>query len=326
MMFLYQIIDDYIRILGCRGYDGYIRIPDRIENRQVTEVADYGFSDGWGRKEMLASAGEGIRQCDEEGNPIGGEEKNMPPEVCGGRLKDIYLPETIKKIGNYAFYNCYELTHIECSSSVSDVGSGLFTGCSGIRFLDLHIVEGVRSCMKEMLSELRQELYVNYYSSKGDARLVFPEMFEESVENTPARIIVREMHGCGHMYRYCFDQTDFQFHKYDALFPHIQVQEPERVVAALVLGRLYLPLGLMEQDKKIYEAYLKQHLRGAVNLALEEVDPSLFLWLSRQYGSSQKDLDMMIEGANMAKRPELLSILMDIRRRRFQTGKRRFSL
>lgn len=41
------------------------------------------------------------------------------------------------------------------------------------------------------------------------AKLVFPEYFEESVENTPARIIMREMHGCGHMYRYCFDGTRF---------------------------------------------------------------------------------------------------------------------
>ena len=55
-----------------------------------------------------------------------------------------------------------------------------------------------------MLAELRQTLFVDYHG-KQEARLVFPEFFEESVENTPARIIMREMHGCGHRYRYCFD-------------------------------------------------------------------------------------------------------------------------
>lgn len=325
-MFLYQIVDDHIQILGYRGYDGSIRIPPQIEERSVTELAAYAFSGGWGRNEMLVSAENEVRLCDEEGNPVEGEEKDMPPEVCCERLKDLYLPDTIKKIGNYAFYNCYELTHVECFSSISDLGSGLFTGCSGIRYLDIHIVDGARSCMKEMLSELRQELYVNYYSSQGDARLVFPEMFEESVEHTPARIIIREMHGCGHMYRYCFDHTEFQFHKYDGLFPHILVQEPERVAAALVLGRLFTPLGLQEQDKKIYEAYLMEHFTAAVKLALEDRDPALFLWLAGQYGKNRKDFDIMMELAGNADKPELLSILMNLRRRRFPAEKKTFSL
>ncbi|WP_077612724.1 leucine-rich repeat protein [Clostridium sp. Marseille-P2415] len=325
-MFLYQIVDEHIRILGCRGYDGTIRIPEKIGNRPVSELAAYAFSGGWGRDEMLASAGSSIRLCDEEGNPVAAEEKDMPPVISCGRLKDLYLPDTVKKIGNYAFYNCYELTHLECFSSISDMGSGLFTGCSGIRFLDIHIVDEKRSCMKEMLSELRQELYVNYYSSRGNARLVFPEMFEESVEHTPARIIIREMHGCGHMYRYCFDRTEFQFHKYDALFPHILVQEPERVVAALVLGRLFTPVSLLKQDRNIYESYLKEHMAGAAKLALGEPDPSLFLWLARQYGHNRDDFDGMVEMAGKADKPELLSILMELRRRRFPARKRTFSL
>ncbi|MEY8354399.1 leucine-rich repeat domain-containing protein [Lachnospiraceae bacterium 54-53] len=325
-MFLYQIVDDHIRIVGYRGYDGAVRIPEQIEKRPVTELAAYAFSGGWGRNQMLASAENQILLCDEEGNPVSEAEEDLPPEICCERLKDLYLPDTVKKIGNYAFYNCYELIHVECFSSISDLGSGLFTGCSGIKYLDIHIVDGTRSCMKEILSELRQELYVNYYSSQGNARLVFPEMFEESVEHTPARIIIREMHGCGHMYRYCFDHTEFQFHKYDALFPHILVQEPERVVAALVLGRLFTPLGLQDPDKKTYEAYLKEHFTGAAGLALEDRDPALFLWLAGQYGADRKDFDRMVELAGKADKPELLSILMNVRRRRFPAEKRKFSL
>ena len=325
-MFLYQITDDHVQILGCRGYDGSIRIPEKIRGLPVTELAAYAFSDGWGKREVLASAGKEICLCDEEGYSIEIEEKDIPPEISCEGLKDIYLPHTIRKIGNYAFYNCYELGHVECFSSIFDVGSGLFTGCSGVRFLDIHIIDGERSCMKELLAELRQELYVNYFSIKGEARLVFPEMYEESVEHTPARIILREMHGCGHMYRYCFDRTEFQFHKYDALFPHILVQEPERVTAALVLGRLYTPVNLLEKDKEVYEAYLTKHFRGAARLALEEKDPALFLWLALEYGHNQEDFDGMVDMAGNGDRPEVLSVLMKLRRQRFTAGKRRFSL
>ena len=325
-MFLYQMKDEHVQILGCRGYDGSIRIPEKIGDRPVTELAAYAFSDGWGKNEMLSLAGKEIRLCDEEGNPIEIEDKDIPPEISCEGLIDIYLPVTIRKIGNYAFYNCYELSRVECSSSIIDVGSGLFTGCTGVRFLDIHMIDGERSCMKELLAELRQELYVNYYGSKGSARLVFPEMFEESVEHTPARIILREMHGCGHMYRYCFDQTEFQFHKYDALFPHILVQEPERVTAALVLGRLYTPVELLEKDREVYEAYLMEHFKGAARLALEEKDPALFLWLAGQYGHKQEDFDGLVDMAGNAEKPEILSVLMNLRRQRFKAGKRKFSL
>lgn len=37
-MFLYQIKDDHARILGCRGYDGSVRIPEKIGGRPVTEL------------------------------------------------------------------------------------------------------------------------------------------------------------------------------------------------------------------------------------------------------------------------------------------------
>lgn len=325
-MYLYQFVENHIKILGYRGYDRSIRIPEKIDNWPVEELSAYAFSEGWGRRNMLALAGNGISFCDDEGNPITVEDADMPPEIDCELLQDLYLPKTIKKIGNYAFYNCFQLSHIECYSSIFDLGSGLFTGCTGVRFLDIHMTDEKNSCLKEILSELHQELYVNYYGSNGTARLVFPEMFEESVEHTPARIIIREMHGCGHMYRYCFDHREFQFQKYDALFPHILVQESERVVLALVCGRLFSPVNLFPQDQKVYQAYLKEHLAGAGALALEEEDPSLFLWLIREFGNNKKDFDDMIDLASKANKTELLSILMELRRQRFPAEKRAFSL
>ncbi len=324
-MFLYQIVDNHIKILGYRGYDGIVRVPEKIGNRTVNELSAYAFSCGWGRDAMLARTGSEILICDEEGNPVT-EETDLPPEINCEKLTSLYLPDTIRKIGNYAFYNCYELSHLHCYSSIEDLGSGLFTGCTGIRSLDIHVVAGKRSCMEEILAELRQELYINYYSKKGTARLVFPEMFEESVEHTPARITIREMHGCGHLYRYCFEHTEFQFHKYDALFPHALVQERESVTAAMVLGRLYTPVDLYDQARKIYEDYLEGHMTSAGKVAVAEKDPEFFLWLAREYGRDRKTFDSLVDLAVESDRTEVLSELMEIRRRRFPAVKRKFSL
>ena len=196
-MFLYQIKNEAIAILGCRSYDGLVEIPETIDGKLVTELAAYAFSEGWGRREMLKAAGK-ILLADAEGNAQNGMEAEMnasspeavelPPVACCGHLKEIILPRTIKKIGNYAFYNCFELNTIRCYSTIEDVGSGLFTGCTGIRHMDIHIVPDRRSCSKELISELRQELYVNYYTeselnlppakSALQAKLVFPEMLD----------------------------------------------------------------------------------------------------------------------------------------------------
>ena len=98
------------------------------------------------------------------------------------------------------------------------------------------MAENCKSCLREILSELRQTLDVDYRDGAGNllCRLVFPEYFEESVENTPARIIMRQMHGCGHLYRYCFEETRFQVGEYDKLFPHVVVQELPGLVTRLV--------------------------------------------------------------------------------------------
>ncbi|MDK2965233.1 leucine-rich repeat protein [Lacrimispora sp.] len=323
-MFLYQIINNQVRILECRGYDGTVRIPEKIGELPVTELAEYVFSNGEGRREMLSKAGNDVQMCDEEGNPASYNEKDLPPEIICERLQDLYLPVSIKKIGKYAFYNCFELNHLECFSSIFDLGSGLFTGCSKIKSLDIHIVDGSRSCMQGIVSELRQELYVNYYVRDKAARLIFPEMYEESVEHTPARIVFREMHGCGHMYRYCFDQTEFQFHKYDALFPHVRVQESDRLACSLAMGRLYTPINLLPGDRKIYESYLREHLEAAGEAALK--DSELFYWLASEYCRDQAEFDRLIDMASEKNYTELLSPLMDLRHLRFPVKKRTFSL
>ena len=56
-----------------------------------------------------------------------------------------------------------------------------------------------RSCFRELLIEIGEEQEVMYHCPDGDAKLIFPEYFEEAVENTPARTSSqrRTEVGCG---------------------------------------------------------------------------------------------------------------------------------
>lgn len=124
------------------------------------------------------------------------------------------------------------------------------------------------------------------------ARLIFPEYYEDSVENTPARIVSIETHGCGHRYRYCFQNRVFQYKDYDAIFPHMKVQEPEALAAELAFCRLRYPLGLTETCAGEYRAYLAEHWQTAGRILIQadrlrcdhatNLDPGQLPWLVEQ--------------------------------------------
>ena len=87
----------------------------------------------------------------------------------------------------------------------------------------IHQKKGLKSCAKEILGELWQKIDVDFLYENGDAggkraHMVFPEHYDEAVENTPARILFTEYHGSGTNYRQCFYSKELDFAEYDSLF------------------------------------------------------------------------------------------------------------
>ena len=302
-----------VRILGCRTLDTGVEVPESIDGCPVTEIAPYAFSER--------------RAWQEEGQWTGKQgEQDMPPLLCGTRLEEITLPSALTRIGNYAFYNCYELKKLTCHSTVGDLGSGLFTGCGKLTEIDITVVRDEKSCLKEMLSELRQTLTVLLREPRGTALLIFPEFYEESVENTPARILFTQTHGCGHMYRYCFEQTHFLFREYDSLFPHVRVQESEELAVNLALGRMRYPLELSGAAKEIYEQYIREHWPAAGAAVLKLRDMEVLEWLVTAFRPQKESVERLIAIAEASRDTEALSYLMDYRHEHFKAKKRRFEL
>ncbi len=272
--------------------------------------------------------------------------------LAGSDVKELHLPVRLKKIGAYAFYNCGQLQRIFCGSRILDLGAGLFAGAGGVEFLDFTLFEGEKSCLKDLLSELRQTLRVRIHlaGSGREARLMFPEYFEESVENTPARILYIETHGCGHRYRYCFSGTQFPYQSYDELFCHAKVQEPEALVAELAIGRLQYPYDLTEKNERMYREYVAEHWQTAARLMLEAdslagregslVDPGGIPWLvqevlkggrSKEENSSenaeQEDkLRQLVRMAQQAGDTEAVAWLMNFQHQSSTPKRRRFEL
>lgn len=301
MKLLYEETLDGISVRRCYGLDGIVQIPDRIDGKPVTGLEGYLFSE--------TVRGRGVPPHEYEGEP----------ELCGSQVKELVLPRYAKRIGAYAFYNCSGLRKLSCQSTVDDWGAGVFTGCTGIASLDICVREEGKSCFREILSELRQTLDVDYRREDGTllAKLVFPEYFEESVENTPARIIMREMHGCGHMYRYCFDGTRFDVGEYDRLFPHVTVQEKPELVTRLALYRLYWPWGLKEEAAKAYQDYIAAHAGDAAEGILKRGERDILGLMARSGFMGRDGLGQMLDAASWGGNAADAALLMDIKHERF---------
>ena len=207
---------------------------------------------------------------------------------------------------------------VSCCSTVRDWGAGVFTGCTQINKLDIRIFPEEKSSFKEILSELRQMLVVDYRDKEGKllAKLIFPEFFEESIENTPARIIMREMHGCGHMYRYCFNGTAFQFWEYDKLLPTAEILESPALVCRMALYRLYWPKGLTEEWKEEYWKYIKKHPDEAAKGLTERGEREILSWLAEAKETDSQMLEQMIQATAGLGDAQVSAILMDARHKK----------
>lgn len=309
-----------VMILEYRGLDSLAVIPERIGGMPVTALAPYLFS---AYQDHSAPSHSGGFWQSGSGQRISSDEALALPQVKGSCLEELRLPSALTQVGAYGFYNCENLRQLELYSATLDWGPGVFTGCSGIEEIKLHVDESRRSCMKEILAEIRQTVRVTYEGARR-ARLIFPEFFEEAVENTPARILVTNTHGCGQMYRNAFVRTQFQFAEYDRLFPHVQVQEPEKLAAELAVGRLRFPYGLSEKSRAGYMEYLREHWTAAACQAVESQGTEELRWLLEEIPYKEEELKDVVETANRRGNMPAVSILMDkmgtmgnSRRRRF---------
>lgn len=287
--FTYEVKENCVTIKEIDGDSDVAEIPQKLDGIPVTGLGEYLFS--------------------------------------GKKYETIRIPGGVTKIGRYGFYNCRSLKKLIFTSDFGDMGSGAFTGCHHIRELEIEMYQE-ESGMKEILSEVREELKVTL-TGAVDAILWFPEYYEEGVENTPARILMTQVHGSGLYYRNCFQGKRFNFGEYDRRFEMAHAQESAGFVRELVFGRLYKPWELAEQAKRQYEEYLFCHYEEtALAFAAEKREEELE-WLLKTYPMKQEDRESyqrILDTALSRGTPFMVSMLMEYGREVFPAKRKSFEL
>lgn len=161
------------------------------------------------------------------------------------------------------------------------------------------------------------------YREKPAARLMFPEFYEEGVENTPARILETRVHGTGILYRNCFQGRKIDFHQYDNAFSSAQVQESKEFLLRLVLYRLMAPYQLSEPARERYLQFLTAHLEDYARFLAAGRDLEGIRWISGALKDGSVFFDALTEYAGRSQYAEALGFVMEQRRKQKLPVKKR---
>lgn len=240
-------------------------------------------------------------------------------------LKIIDLPKGIEVIEDYAFYRCLALEEIHLYEGIRRLGCGAFMGCKRLKKIVVKDVASDIHFLTELLYDFQYEVEIELHYRDGSfAALIFPEYYEESVENTPARIIDIVFRGSGYKYRQCFRNRQLDYGKYDSLFSYAIAQEFTPTCIAIALNRICTPYQLKEGAKERYLNYLREQSEETAKRLCREDALEKVRLLAEQGYFTEPLLREFQDKASLAGRAEMAGFLMNYRMEHYKPKKKRF--
>lgn len=271
-IFWEKISQGEAKILRIMGQMPDVTVPDEIDGCPVVELGDYCFSQTahLPEKEYLISSYFG-QECRDD------SQDRMITELCGSYLESISLPDSLVKIGNYAFYNCRNLKRLEFGNKLNMIGSDAFMNCCKLQRLDLRCNALEISGLQKILVQISWDVEVSFTGQCEPASLFYPEYLEAYDEIAPAHIFARRITGGGFSARQCFMNDKIDFSKYDAVFLQASNAESKQAICHVAICRLRDPVCLSSKAEMFYRncilenvAVLVRHLVG--QKALDTLD------------------------------------------------------
>ena len=269
-----------IEILRCFGIEGRVEIPGMIDGKLVISAAPYAFSSHMDEKEELKNAS--LWEVS-EGLGFGREEHVL----AGNDVEEIVFPDTLKEIGRYIFYGCGNLKKLEFSDSLMQIGCGAFTGCHALEKLTVHMRQGKKSGVKEMLGEMWQRIDVNFLY----------EYEEGGIRN----------------YRQCFYDKELNYQEYDRLFEMAVAMDKLEVLVDMSFGRLEFPYELTGKARENYREYIRKNLGGIAEYLVKQEDMHRLELISSQKLWTLEGIDSALDCASKRKETEVSAFLMNER-------------
>lgn len=296
------------KLLRAYGQAAEVVLPNQIAGYPLTQIAAYCFSSSEHFLEY-----ENIQESYmEEGTVINGEGLGQSlHELSGSYIRTIYLPDSIRDIGNCTFYNCNSLTELSIGCHIRELGSDVFMNCRNFYRIDVRCGIGHKTGVRQILQQLSSNIEVYFHGTTGiEAVLYYPEYYEAYDEIAPAHIFGRKITGEGFRARQSFTDGVVALAQYDAVFPKACVDEPEKTLSRIALNRLCYPIGLSEADQRLYESYVKEHALVIGLRMIHKQNMERLHYLCQKKFLTKQELNKCIEEAVEIEWPEGVAAMM----------------
>lgn len=279
-------------LLRMYGQSAQVIVPEQIAGYPVSEAAPYCFAES-----SHYPAGEILEEVIGKGDFL--------QELCGNALEEVYLPESVTRIGKCAFYNCRNLKTLSIGADTTDIGSDAFMNTRLLHQIFLRASITKPSGIKQILSQISADIEVIFEKEdKIEAKLLYPEYYESYDEIAPAHLFGRSITGEGFRARECIKDGVVDFGGYDAVFLQACVEENETTLSKMALNRLQYPCLLGAENRKNYEGYLAEHIRTIGNRLIKEKKLKILQFLCQENLLAGQNLAEMIRVAAECDWPE----------------------
>ncbi len=243
------------------GTSPVVEIPKVLEGCPVTGIGAYCFSD----RQRMSEDGLHRTRSDEMTESHTSSVSHMT-ELAGGFIEKVILPDTLRQIGNAAFFNCRQLRKIELGGGSLTIGSDVFNNCTKLKKAVVRGKASDSTGVKQLVTRISWDLEVSFQ----DAILLYPEYYETYDTIAPAHIFGLNIQGEGFRARQCFRGEAVDLAAYDEIFGKAQAEESVETLACMALNRLMTPVELTEERQQVYEGYVKHQEKAIVTVLVKK--------------------------------------------------------
>ncbi len=303
-VYFYKEKEDHtIKIVRVFGNHPCVVIPETIDGKIVDEIGEYCFSKSIQYKDCQKTEGD----------------LSFMSELSLQEIESVSLPNTIKKIGSYAFYNCRKCKRIELSNAVNEIGSDVFLNCLSLHTIQMNCSIQEVTILKLMLKQISWDIDICF----KDGTFLFPEYYENYNVIGPAHIFGMNINGEGYRTRQCFENQYFQVQEYDEIFERLCIEESTKTLCHFAWNRILYPIELSEYNQKTYLTYLKEHIHFWAMEILKHDELDLIFQYKKmvEIGLMDKDtINTLIEEASKLDLIELTTHLIQWKKEYFQSN------
>ena len=226
-------------------------------------------------------------------------------ECSGSDVESVKLSSTIKKLGNYAFYNCRKLKEVFLPMNLTNIGSDVFMNCLKLNHIYYDSSIFSATILKQILTQITWDIEVNFI----DGSIFYPEYNGGYDEVGPAHIFALNIEGEGFRMRQCFKDGKIDFEGYDACFEKLCAEESESCILHVSILRFML-------NSKKYNDYLRAHDLTSYLHTYKDI----CVMVEKLIEEKCMDVSALDALISMEKNLETRTLLMELKNKRMETS------